>query len=111
MESDKRQHPRVESGWPTFILANNGFIAAETKDICEKGALLKCSNLPDPEENFVLLMKPARTEFMKIHASKVWTEPVPNSSPKVHLMGVRFVEMSDATQKFLHDTIIGYLKS
>jgi hypothetical protein len=72
MESDKRRHPRVEGGWPTFILAKNGFIAAETEDICEKGAMLKCSILPESEEDFLLLMKPARSEFLRIHASRVW---------------------------------------
>jgi hypothetical protein len=111
MGIERRQNPRAELGWPTHILASNGLIDAEIKNVSVAGALIVCAKLPIPESDFRLLIKPAAKEFLLITAEKVWSDTFSQQNSLLHRMGVRFLELPDHGRQFLYDTVLHHLKS
>ena len=50
MKKSKREYSRVEVCWPVTMQTGKKLLVGEIKDISVSGALIRCEELPSPEE-------------------------------------------------------------
>jgi hypothetical protein len=111
MGTEKRKHPRAEITWGAMILASNGYIDGETRNLSAGGVFLICSKAPEPDDNFRLILKPRNREFLLTTVQKVWAGSMTGEGDDSEGMGVRFIELSPEDQEFITSMIESYLES
>ena len=50
MKKSKREYSRVQVSWPVTMHTGKKLLVGEIKDISVSGALIRCEELPSPEE-------------------------------------------------------------
>ena len=101
---EKRRHPRTEIKWPAVLITEEGHIFGQTLDLSVGGALIRSWEKPDLLASFALIIRPPiRGLSMRVTAEKVWATTFRlDSKTKVHVVGVRFIEVFDDDLRFLN---------
>ena len=105
MPVERRQSSRVEVSWPATVTTPHGPIAGTTQNICLDGAFIRCPEVPDLDDSFRLLLKPAEKHFLLATAEKIWSDTFISDESIFYGMGVRFRYIPDDDREFL-DTAI-----
>jgi hypothetical protein len=90
MTTEKRQYPRVEITWPVTIITPNGPKDGRIQNISLGGALIQCTKMPELDDFFRLIIKPAESRYIFASARIVWSDTFSNNKSMSHAMGVRF---------------------
>lgn len=106
MRKGKREYSRVEVSWPVTMLTGKKLVIGEIKDISLGGALIRCQELPSPEEALEL-----RIEITDLFCISATVENVRSDMDdsrtdfKVYHLAVRFTEMTKDQRKILYNAI------
>ena len=90
MTTEKRHYPRVEITWPVTVITPNGPKVGKIQNISLGGALIQCTNMPELDDYFRLVIKPAESRYIFASARIVWSDTFSNDKSMPHAMGVRF---------------------
>ena len=90
MTTEKRQYPRVETTWPVTVITPNGPKDGRIQNISLGGAFIQCTKMPELDDFFRLIIKPAESRYIFASARIVWSDTFSNNKSMSHAMGVRF---------------------
>ena len=90
MGVEKRRYPRVEITWPVTIITPNGSKGGRIQNISLGGALIQCTKVPELDDFFRLVIRPAESRHIFATARIVWSDTFFNDKSMFHAMGVRF---------------------
>jgi len=104
---ERRQHPRIGIEWPVRIETSGGTMDAMTKDISLGGAFICCKEpLPLRETFSLILASPDYSRSLEVTAEVVWSNSnVPADKVVNRGMGIRFIQVSKETRKFINEAI------
>ena len=104
---ERRQRPRVKSGWPVTIATPGIQIEGEVENISPFGAfVILCQDSLSVEERFRMIIKPPNQRPLKVTGEVVWTQVLTHASGEpCRGMGVRFIHISKVDSQFLHDVV------
>lgn len=111
MIKERREYSRIEVSWPVSIIASQGLIDGEVRNICFEGALIRCSELADFDEALELSIAIPEQDYLPISASAeiVWSrtdDSEDRSFKPICDLGVRFVEISEEDLRLLSNTVL-----
>ena len=87
---EKRRYYRAEVSWPVVLFTPNGPVAGVTQNLSLGGALVRCPDVPEMEEIFRLVIKPAARQVLQVNAEKVWSDTLVSEDYMPRGMGVSF---------------------
>ena len=110
---EQRQHPRAEIRWPVTIRPSLGTIKGETLNVSSMGAFIKCCEPLNSNEVFILdIDVPVLDHPLKAIAEVVWSNRGGNKNEITQYgMGIRFIRISSADQKFIVKEVLKHLNS
>ena len=109
MPGERRRHSRADISWPATLITPHGPIAGTTQNICLGGAFIRCSEAPDLDDKFRLVIKPTEKQLMITTAEMIWSDTFISDTSIFHGMGVQFKYIPDDDRKFLGQTISDHL--
>lgn len=110
LQEERRRNSRAEIKCPIVILASSTLTDGETRNLSLGGALIRCSEQPNPDHHFRMVIESSKGRFVLVTAEIIWSDTY-NSNDKTvfHVMGVRFLEVFD-DRKLLFDVISDFIK-
>ena len=106
MEKSKREYTRVQVSWPVTMLTRKKMLVGEIKDISVSGALIRCEELPSPEETLELSIEVADLSYVSALVENVrFTVDDSHGDSLAYELAVRFTEMAEDERKMLHNAI------
>ena len=106
MRESRREYSRVKVSWPVSILTRRRLIFGEIKNISLSGALIRCQELPSPEESLKLRIEIADllTVSATVESTRFNVDDNHSGSMTYHL-AVRFKEITEDERRILHNAI------
>ena len=104
---ERRLHSRVEITWPVEIVTSQGPVHGEIRDISKGGALIRCNDLPMPDETFELKIEiPGHLLKVSATVEKVrLTIDEGDSTSGSYDLAVRFLEINLEQRQILYNAI------
>lgn len=99
--NEKRQHTRAEITWPVTVITHNGPVDGRTQNISRAGTLIRCPEVPDLDDNFRLVFKPAGRQMLLATGEMVWSDILLDDKYAFYAMGVRFTYVPEHDQHVL----------
>ncbi|NIQ92507.1 MAG: DUF4388 domain-containing protein [Deltaproteobacteria bacterium] len=99
----RREHSRVEVSWPVSIFSSQGPLEGEVRNISLTGALIRCLEIPDPDEAVRLgieIGEHRHVIFATAEAVRLDIQDY-DSDYYSYLLGVHFTEISEKDLRFL----------
>jgi hypothetical protein len=90
MTVEKRRYPRVEATWPVTVITPNGTKVGRIQNISLGGACIQCAKVPELDDFFRLVIRPAESRYIFASARIVWSDTLSNDKSMSHAMGVSF---------------------
>lgn len=87
---EKRRYYRAEVSWPVVVFTPSGPVAGVTQNLSLGGALVRCPDVPEMEDIFRLVIKPAARQALQVNAEKVWSDTLVSEDFMPKGMGVSF---------------------
>ena len=87
---EKRRYYRAEISWPVVVFTRSGPVAGVTQNLSLGGALVRCPDVPEMEDVFRLVIKPAARQALRVNAEKVWSGTLVSEDLMPKGMGVSF---------------------
>ena len=87
---EKRRYYRAEVSWPVVVFTSSGPVTGVTQNLSLGGALVRCPDVPEMEDIFRLVIKPAARQALQVNAEKVWSGTVVSEDFMPRGMGVSF---------------------
>ena len=113
MNSENRDYPRAKIKWPAVIKTDQGTMDGVTSDVTLNGVFIHCQKPLKLNKVFDLTINvPNSDQTLTARAEVTWSNrwgPDDEISPRG--MGVRFVEISGESRKFIAREALNYLKS
>jgi hypothetical protein len=103
MTKQRREHSRIEVSWPMSIFSPTGPIDGEVLNISLTGALIRCLEIPDPNEALRLgieILEHSHVMFATAETVRLDIEDY-DSDYYSYLLGVHFTEISEKDLRFL----------
>jgi hypothetical protein len=103
MAKQRREHSRVEVSWPMSIFSPKGPIDGEVLNISLTGALIRCLEIPDPNEALRLgieIWEHRHVMFATAETVRLDIQDC-DSDYYSYLLGVNFTEISEKDLRFL----------
>ena len=95
-EEERRGH-RTEIKWPVSVETLNEKIRAETKDLNQGGAFIKCSKPLASGEQFCLIIETPSNGSISLKSEVIWSNAnISEDKVVVRGMGIRFVQNTQA---------------
>lgn len=110
MSTERRKHTRVEIALPATMITLNGPLGARTQNLSLNGTLIRCSEVPELDDNFRLVFKPAERQLLLVTAEMVWCDSFLYNKYMFHAMGIRFKYIPDSDRRFLSKMISKHVK-
>jgi len=109
-QHENRRNSRAEIKCPIVILASSTLIDGETLNLSLGGALIRCSEQPNPDHHFRMVIESSKGRFVLVKAERIWSNTY-NSNDKTVFreMGVRFLKVFD-DRKLLFNVISDFIK-
>lgn len=106
MEKSKREYSRVQVSWPVTMHAGKKLLIGEIKDISVSGALIRCEELPSPEEPLELSIKVAELSYVSALVENVrFNVDDSHGDSLAYELAVQFKEMTEDECRILYDAI------
>ena len=113
MSNEKRDYPRAEIKWQAVVKTDQGTMDGVTSNVTPNGVFIHCQKPLRLNEVFELTMNiPNSDQAVTAKAEVTWSNrwgPDDEISPRG--MGVRFVQISSESRKFIAKSALNYLKS
>jgi hypothetical protein len=90
MTVEKRRYPRVEITWPVTVITPNGPKGGRIQNISLGGAFIQGTKVPELDDFFRLVIRPAESRYIFATARIVWSDTFFNDKSIFHAMGERF---------------------
>jgi hypothetical protein len=102
---EKRKHPRVAVAWPVTIIAEDGAVEGETKNITIEGVFIHCTQRLLPGNTYRMVIKPPQGPI-EVEGELVWSN-LDNLGQRnaVSGMGFYFVKVADEDRESLSEAI------
>jgi hypothetical protein len=109
-QDERRRNSRAEIKCPIVILASSTLIDGETLNLSLGGALIRCSEQPNPDHHFRMVIESSKGRLVLVKAERIWSNTYnSNGNTVFRSMGVRFLEVFD-DRKLLFNVISGFIK-
>ena len=109
-QDENRRNSRAEIKCPIVILASSTLIDGETLNLSLGGALIRCSEQPNPDHHFRMVIESSKGRFVLVKAEAVWSDTYNFDDKAVFpRMGVRFLKVFD-DRKLLFNVISDFIK-
>ena len=106
MEKSKREYTGVQVSWPVTMLTRKKMLVGEIKDISVSGALIRCEELPSPEETLELSIEVADLSYVSALVENVrFAVDDSHGDSLAYELAVRFTEMDEDERKMLRNAI------
>lgn len=105
MAVDKRRYPRVEIAWPVTLMTPYGPVGGTIQNLSLGGACIRLAEVPELEEVFRLVIRPAEQQILPVTAELVWSGTFRENSSVLQGMGVNFKYIADDNVKFINKAI------
>jgi len=108
MAEQKREHSRVEVSWPMSIFSPKAPIDGEVLNISLTGALIRCLEIPNPDEALSLgieMLEHSHVMFATAETVRLDIQDY-DSDYYSYLLGVHFTEISEKDLRFLASRIL-----
>lgn len=105
MAIEKRQYPRAEITWPVTVITHNGPVDGRTENLSLTGTLIRCPEVPDLDDHFRLVFKPAARQLLLATAEMIWSDIFLNDKYAFYAMGVRFTYIPDHDQQLIGEVV------
>ena len=105
---EKRRYPRAKITWPVVVMTPNGPVDGVTQNLSAGGAFILCSELPELDHHFHLVIKPFERPPLLVSAEKVWSDNSTSEARMSHGTGLSFKVIVDGKdQQFIRDAASG----
>ena len=103
---ERRKHHRTKARWPIAVLAGEGKIEGETRDIAIEGILICCEKPLPLNEIFSMSIIPPNHQDVDVIGKVVWSDlyGIDNQNT-AFAMGLCFAKISDRDRHFLKDMV------
>ena len=102
---ENRRHHRARIKWPVVMTTSNGLVDGQTQNVSLGGAFIRCSEKPDLEDSFRLVMS-SKDRLVLVIAEIVWSNGRKSEGKSAHHeMGIRFTKLSGNDRTFLSGVI------
>lgn len=105
MIADKRQYPRVEIAWPVTLMTPYGPVGGTTRNLSLGGACIRLAEMPELEEVFRLVIRPAEQQLLPATAELVWSETLMGDTSVFQGMGLNFKYIAESNIEFMNKAI------
>ncbi len=107
-KTERRKHPRVAVTWPVTIIAEDGPVEGETKNITVEGVFIHCTQRLLPGNTYRMVIKPPHGPI-EVEGELVWSN-LENLGERsaVPGMGFYFVKVADEDRAHLSLAIAAY---
>ena len=106
MKKDNREYSRVEVCWPVTMHTGKKLLVGEIKDISVSGALIRCEELPSPEETIEISIELSSLFYVSATVENVrFNVDDSQSDGIIYELAVRFKEMTEDGRIMLHNAI------
>ena len=106
MKQCKRKYSRVEVCWPVTVHTSKKLLVGEIKDISVSGALIRCKELPSPEETIKLSIGLSDPFYVSATVENVRSNIDDSHGSSIsYELAVRFTEMHEDGRKLLYNAI------
>jgi hypothetical protein len=106
---EERRFPRVDITWPVVVVTTNGQLDGETQNLGLGGVFIRCSEAPELEENFRLVIKPPENQLLPATAEIVWSDIFISDQSMFYGMGVSFNYVFDDDRQYLSRAISAHI--
>ena len=106
MQQCKREYSRVEVCWPVTMHTGKKLLVGEIKDISVSGALIRCEEVPSPEENIEISIELSDLFYVSATVENVrFNVDDSHGNGITYELAVRFKEMTEDGRRVLHNAI------
>ena len=106
MKKSKREYSRVEVSWPVTMHTGKKLLVGEIKDISVSGALIRCEELPSPEETLELSIEVAELSYVFALVENIrFNVEDSHGNGITYELAVRFKEMTEDERRILYNAI------
>jgi hypothetical protein len=96
--------------WPAEIMTLNGQMDGTIRNLSFSGAFIACAEMPDLDDQFVLVTQTDDGMVLKLTAEKVWSANFNLDGNTVFSgIGVRFTEVSEDDRQIIKSAVSHYV--
>ena len=109
-QQERRQYHRATVKLPVVMMAGDRLLDGEIQDLSLGGAFIQCSEMPNPGDNFSMVIT-AEGRLISVIAGVVWTGTQKiNNKNVLGGIGVQFKQILTGDRGFLRDVIASHYK-
>jgi len=106
VKQGKREYSRVEVCWPVTMLTRKKLLVGGIKNISVSGALIRCEELPSPEESIEISIELSDLFYVSATVENVRINVDDSHGDSLaYELAVRFTEMSKDERRILYNAI------
>jgi hypothetical protein len=106
VKKGKREYSRVQVSWPVTMHTRKKLLVGEIKNISVSGALIRCEELPSPEESIEISIKLSDLFYVSATVENVrFTVDDSLGDSLAYELAVRFTEMTWDERRILYNAI------
>ena len=90
-KDERRSHPRAEVNWLATMITSAGPMEVVAQNVSLVGAFVRCSEVPDLDDTFRLMIKPPQGRLLLATGTKIWSDSFIGDESTFHGVGVRFL--------------------
>jgi hypothetical protein len=103
---ERRHYQRAGIKLPVVVIAGDGLVDGEIQDISLGGAFIRCSAMPNPQDNFHMVIT-AKGRLISTIAEVVWSSGYKfKSKTALSGIGVRFRRLLHSDRRFLANLVV-----
>ena len=106
MKQCKREYSRVEVCWPVIMHTSREVLVGEIKDISVSGALIRCEEMPSPEETIEISIRLSNLLYISAAVESIRLNVGENHGDGItYELAVGFKEMTEDGRRILYNAI------
>jgi hypothetical protein len=106
VKQGKREYSRVEVSWPVTMLTRKKLLVGEIKNISVSGALIRCEELPSPEESFEISIELSDLFYVSATVENIrFNVDDSHGDSLFYELAVRFTDMTWDERRILYNAI------
>ena len=106
MKKGKREYSRVQVSWPVTMHTRKKMLVGEIKNISVSGALIRCEELPSPEESIEISIKLSDLFYVSATVENIrFNVDDSHSDSLAYELAVRFTDMTWDERRILYNAI------
>ena len=106
MKKGKREYSRVEVSWPVTMHTSKKLLVGEIKNISVSGALIRCEELPSPEESLEISIELSDLFYVSVTVENVrFNVDDSRGDSLAYELAVRCTDMTWDERRILYNAI------